>query len=85
MKSANILVGNLPSVADDVETLKGQVHMLQTQVLFERHRREMHVKKNRGQLRHVLNAAKFEIENTTLVGISFLWLCRECYVNYLIA
>lgn len=85
MKSANILVGNLPSVADDVETLKGQVHMLQTQVLFERHRREMHVKKNRGQLRHVLNAAKFEIENTNLVGISFLWLCRECYVNYLIA
>ncbi len=73
-----VLVGSLPSLADDVITLKGQVHMLQTQLLFERHRREMHVKRNRGQLRHVLNAAKFEIENTNLVGIYFsIWRMEQ--------
>ena len=43
--------------------------MLQNQVLFERHRREMHTKRNRGQLRHILNATKLEIENTNLVNV----------------
>ncbi|XP_046552596.1 hamartin-like [Haliotis rubra] len=49
--------------ADEVNILRGQVLMLGNQVQYERHKRDLHAKRNRRLLRKIANATALEEQN----------------------
>ncbi|KAJ8300717.1 hypothetical protein KUTeg_022236 [Tegillarca granosa] len=52
--------------ADETNILKGQILMIQNQLLYERHKRELHSKRNRRLLRKIVNAQAQEEQNSAM-------------------
>ncbi|XP_067662773.1 hamartin-like isoform X2 [Haliotis asinina] len=52
--------------ADEVNILRGQVLMLGNQVQYERHKRDLHAKRNRRLLRKIANATALEEQNKAM-------------------
>lgn len=57
--------GGMPP-ADEVNILRGQIFMIQNQLMYERHKRELHAKKNRRLLRKIANAKAVEEQNNAM-------------------
>ncbi|XP_046370130.2 hamartin-like [Haliotis rufescens] len=53
--------------ADEVNILRGQVLMLGNQVQYERHKRDLHAKRNRRLLRKIANAIALEEQNKAMM------------------
>ena len=59
------LIGVPP--ADEINILRGQLLLLHNQVLYERHKREQHARRNRRLLRKIANAKTLEEHNKVMV------------------
>ncbi|RUS68637.1 hypothetical protein EGW08_023600 [Elysia chlorotica] len=59
--------GGLPP-ADEVSILRGQILLMQTQILYERHKRCNHAKRNRRLLRRMTNIASLEEQQKSLMS-----------------
>jgi tuberous sclerosis protein 1 len=56
------------SKGDELNLLRGQVELLHTQLLFERHRREAHALRNRSLAKRIRNMQQQEDKNYALVS-----------------
>ena len=52
--------------ADEINILRGQIIMMENQLMYERHKRELHNKRNRRLLRKITNAETLEENNKTM-------------------
>ena len=48
---------------DEINILRGQLFMMENQILYERNKRELHAKRNRRLLRRIANANALEEQN----------------------
>lgn len=55
--------------ADEINILRGQIIMMENQLMYERHKRELHNKRNRRLLRKIANAETLEENNNVMVSI----------------
>jgi hypothetical protein len=62
----NFLCSGAPP-ADEINILRGQIIMMENQLMYERHKRELHNKRNRRLLRKITNAETLEENNKTMV------------------
>ena len=53
--------------ADEVSILRGQLLLLHNQLMFERHKRELHAKRNRRLLGRTVKTTAIEEQNTAMV------------------
>ncbi|XP_056146302.1 TSC complex subunit 1b isoform X2 [Lampris incognitus] len=51
---------------DELHTLRSQLHLLHSQLLYERYKREQHAVRNRRLLRRVINATALEEQNNAM-------------------
>ncbi|XP_064616348.1 hamartin-like [Liolophura sinensis] len=58
--------GGLPP-ADEINILRGQILLIQNQVMYERHKRELHAKRNRRLLSKITHAKALEERNSALL------------------
>ena len=61
--------GGVPP-ADEISILRGQLLLLHNQLLYERHKREQHGKRNRRLLRKITHAKTLEEQNRVMVSAS---------------
>ncbi|XP_052092661.1 hamartin-like isoform X3 [Mytilus californianus] len=54
--------------ADEINILRGQIIMMENQLMYERHKRELHNKRNRRLLRKIANAETLEENNNVMAG-----------------
>ena len=69
-----VFVGLKP--IDEVTHLQGQVLLLHSHLLFERHKRELHAKRNRRLLGKIVKTTALEEQNAALVNYiesHFIW------------
>ena len=59
--------GGVPP-ADEISILRGQLLLLHNQLLYERHKREQHGRRNRRLLRRITHAKQVEEQNRVMVG-----------------
>ena len=59
-------IGDLAS-SDDVAILRGQIEMLRHQLLYERHKRELHAQRNRRLLSRTVKTTALEEQNNAMV------------------
>lgn len=52
---------------DELHTLRSQLLLLHSQLLYERYKREQHAVRNRRLLRRVINATALEEQNNAMV------------------
>ena len=60
--------------ADEVNILRGQIQLMHTQLMFERHKREMHAKRNRRLLGRIVKTTYLEEQNAAMVNIISCYL-----------
>lgn len=53
--------------ADEVNILRGQILLIQNQLMYERHKRSNHAKRNRRLLRRITHMTMLEEQQKTLV------------------
>lgn len=68
------LLGDPP--ADEVEILRGQVKLLHNQLLFERHKCDLHAIRNRRLIGKTFKAVQYQEELLATVSISFKVHCK---------
>lgn len=77
--------GSPPS--DEIHTLRNQLHLLHSQLLYERFKRQQHALRNRRLLRKVIKAAALEEHNAAMVSRPrpesrpFTWGVLVCWVS----
>ncbi|XP_076090553.1 hamartin-like isoform X1 [Mytilus galloprovincialis] len=54
--------------ADEINILRGQIIMMENQLMYERHKRELHNRRNRSLLRRIANAESLEENNNVMAG-----------------
>lgn len=54
--------------ADEINILRGQIIMMENQLMYERHKRELHNRRNRSLLRRIANAESLEENNNVMVS-----------------
>ena len=56
--------------ADEVNILRGQTLLLHNQLLFERHKRELHAQRNRRLLGRIVKTTKLEEQASAMVNLT---------------
>jgi len=54
--------------ADEMTILRGQLKLLHNQVMYERHKRDQHAKRNRRLLRKIAHTKTLEEQNKAMVS-----------------
>ncbi|XP_063425225.1 hamartin-like isoform X2 [Mytilus trossulus] len=54
--------------ADEINILRGQIIMMENQLMYERHKRELHNRRNRTLLRRIANAESLKENNNVMAG-----------------
>ncbi|KAH3794097.1 hypothetical protein DPMN_147628 [Dreissena polymorpha] len=57
--------GGMPP-ADEISILRTQLKLMHNQLMYERHRRDQHAKRNRRLLRHIANSKTLEEQNNSM-------------------
>lgn len=60
------------SSANDLSMLRSHIHLMHNLLLFERHRQELHAKRNRRLLGRTVKVVSLEEQNTAMVQFHIL-------------
>lgn len=56
--------------ADEISILRGQLMLIHNQLMYERHKRDQHAKRNRRLLRKIAHTKTLEEQNSAMVGFA---------------